>query len=40
MFTIGRSVTTGRDHQIVWNGIHIKTSTDGGNFSLKKFFQK
>jgi deltex-like protein len=26
MFTIGRSVTTGRDNQIVWNGIHLKTN--------------
>ncbi len=29
-FTIGRSVTTGLDNQIVWNGIHHKTSTSGG----------
>ena len=29
-FTVGRSVTTGRDNQIVWNGIHHKTGTSGG----------
>lgn len=29
-FTIGRSVTTGKEHVIVWNGIHHKTSTSGG----------
>ena len=27
IFTIGRSVTTGRDNQVVWNGIHHKTNT-------------
>jgi deltex-like protein len=31
IFTIGRSVTTGRDNQIVWNGIHHKTHTSGGS---------
>ena len=31
IFTIGRSVTTGRDNQIVWNGIHHKTNTSGGS---------
>lgn len=31
IFTIGRSVTTGRDNQIVWNGIHHKTNTAGGS---------
>ncbi|EAS07476.1 BAL-associated protein (macronuclear) [Tetrahymena thermophila SB210] len=30
IFTIGRSVTTGLDNQIVWNGIHHKTNTHGG----------
>ena len=29
-FTIGTSVTTGRTNQIVWNGIHHKTSVEGG----------
>ncbi|CAG9315510.1 unnamed protein product [Blepharisma stoltei] len=29
-FTIGRSVTTGRDNCVIWNGIHHKTSPDGG----------
>jgi deltex-like protein len=29
-FTIGTSVTTGRTNQIIWNGIHHKTSTEGG----------
>lgn len=29
-FTIGTSVTTGRPNQIVWNGIHHKTSVEGG----------
>ena len=28
---MGRSVTTGRDNQIVWNGIHHKTNTSGGS---------
>ena len=31
IFTLGRSVTTGRDNQIVWNGIHHKTNTSGGS---------
>lgn len=31
IFTIGRSVTTGRDNQIVWNGIHHKTNLSGGS---------
>lgn len=30
IFTIGRSVTTGLDNQIVWNGIHHKTNLSGG----------
>lgn len=29
-FTVGRSVTTGLDNQVVWNGIHHKTNTTGG----------
>lgn len=29
-FTVGRSVTTGRDNCVVWNGIHHKTSPTGG----------
>lgn len=31
IFTIGRSVTTGRDNQVVWNGIHHKTNLSGGS---------
>jgi len=31
IFTIGRSVTTGHDNRIVWNGIHHKTNTSGGS---------
>lgn len=30
-FTVGRSVTTGLDNQVVWNGIHHKTSISGGS---------
>jgi deltex len=30
IFTVGRSVTTGKDNRIVWNGIHHKTSINGG----------
>jgi deltex-like protein len=33
-FTVGRSVTTGLDNQVVWNGIHHKTSTSGGSSSF------
>lgn len=29
-FTVGTSVTTGRDDVVVWNGIHHKTALDGG----------
>jgi len=29
-FTVGTSVTTGRDDVVVWNGIHHKTSLGGG----------
>ena len=29
-FTIGRSMTTGRDDCVTWNDIHHKTSTTGG----------
>ena len=31
MFTIGTSVTTGRNNVIVWNGIHHKTRICGGS---------
>lgn len=31
VFTIGRSVTTGMDNCVVWNGIHHKTNTAGGS---------
>jgi deltex len=31
IFTVGRSVTTGQDNRIVWNGIHHKTNTSGGS---------
>lgn len=31
VFTIGRSVTTGQDHVIVWNGVHHKTNLNGGS---------
>ncbi|CAD8147464.1 unnamed protein product [Paramecium pentaurelia] len=30
IFTVGRSVTTGKDNRIVWNGIHHKTNLSGG----------
>ena len=30
IFTVGRSVTTGQDNVVVWNGIHHKTNTSGG----------
>ena len=29
VFTIGRSVTTGKEGVITWNDIHHKTTTDG-----------
>lgn len=29
-FTVGRSITTGRDNCVVWNGVHHKTNTSGG----------
>lgn len=29
-FTVGRSVTTGKENSVIWNGIHHKTSLDGG----------
>jgi deltex-like protein len=31
IFTVGRSVTTGLDNQVIWNGIHHKTSLSGGS---------
>ena len=30
-FTIGTSVTTGQSNCVIWNGIHHKTNTHGGN---------
>ncbi|XP_067931159.1 uncharacterized protein [Watersipora subatra] len=30
VFTIGRSVTTGQENSLVWNGIHHKTRPSGG----------
>ena len=32
MFTVGTSITTGRANQIVWNGIHAKTSRHSGSY--------
>ena len=29
-FTIGRSVTTGRENAVTWNDIHHKTNKTGG----------
>eukprot|EP01121_Diplochlamys_sp_Union-15-3_P003734 TRINITY_DN13669_c0_g1_i1.p1 TRINITY_DN13669_c0_g1~~TRINITY_DN13669_c0_g1_i1.p1 ORF type:complete len:378 (+),score=66.89 TRINITY_DN13669_c0_g1_i1:136-1269(+) len=29
-FRIGTSVTTGKENQVIWNGIHHKTATTGG----------
>jgi deltex-like protein len=29
-FTVGRSLTTGCDNVVTWNGVHHKTSTHGG----------
>ena len=34
VFTIGQSVTTGRQGQITWNDIHHKTSMYGGATGL------
>lgn len=31
-FTVNRSITTGQDDQVVWNGIHHKTSAGGGAY--------
>lgn len=31
IFTVGTSVTTGRDNCVVWNGIHHKTNLHGGS---------
>lgn len=31
-FTVGTSLTTGRSDQVIWNGIHHKTSPSGGMF--------
>jgi len=30
VFTVGRSMTTGADNCVIWNGIHHKTSSTGG----------
>ncbi|KNC53462.1 zinc finger protein [Thecamonas trahens ATCC 50062] len=30
MFRVGTSITTGRSNQVVWNGIHAKTTLGGG----------
>jgi len=30
LFTVGKSITTGRDNTTVWAGIHQKTNTSGG----------
>ena len=30
LYTVGRSVTRELDNQIIWNGIHLKTSRYGG----------
>lgn len=30
IFTIGRSVTTGIDNSVIWNGVHHKTNYTGG----------
>ena len=32
IFTIGRSVTSGQDNVITWNGIHHKTSISGSSY--------
>ena len=29
-FTVGTSITTGETNTVVWNGIHHKTSVQGG----------
>jgi deltex len=33
-FTVGRSITTGQDNCVVWNGIHHKTRMHGGAASF------
>ena len=30
IFTVGKSVATGRENTVVWNDIHHKTSMSGG----------
>lgn len=30
VFSVGRSVTNGKDNQVIWNGIHHKTHVSGG----------
>ncbi|KAL4503093.1 hypothetical protein ABPG72_014322 [Tetrahymena utriculariae] len=34
LYTIGKSVTTGKDNRIIWNGVHFKTNTYGGSSSF------
>eukprot|EP01089_Gocevia_fonbrunei_P021728 TRINITY_DN8542_c0_g1_i2.p1 TRINITY_DN8542_c0_g1~~TRINITY_DN8542_c0_g1_i2.p1 ORF type:complete len:302 (-),score=43.80 TRINITY_DN8542_c0_g1_i2:97-1002(-) len=34
LFQVGRSVTTGEDNQVVWGGVHHKTTTSGGPTSF------
>ncbi|KAL4455383.1 hypothetical protein ABPG74_012535 [Tetrahymena malaccensis] len=31
LYTIGKSVTTGKDNRIIWNGVHFKTNIYGGS---------
>ena len=33
-FIVGDSITTGRKNQVVWSGVHHKTSTCGGSSSF------
>mmetsp|Transcript_7785 Transcript_7785/g.11546 ORF Transcript_7785/g.11546 Transcript_7785/m.11546 type:complete len:356 (+) Transcript_7785:110-1177(+) len=34
LFRVGKSVTTGADNCVVWNGVHHKTNTTGGSASF------
>jgi len=44
IFIVGTSVTTGKEDQVVWNGIHHKTATSGGPQSFgypdETYFQR
>jgi len=46
MFTVGRSITNGRDNCVTWNDIHLKTHLGGGEHSypdahhLKNLFEE